>query len=60
MGTGAREGFLELKVAVPSQIEAEAKLGAKSISVSSLAVPGSYPTIGVHLANGRAGGSCWL
>jgi len=53
VGTGAREGFLELKVAVPSQIEAEAKLEAKSISVHSLAVPGSYPTIGVHLANGR-------
>jgi hypothetical protein len=53
VGMGSREGFLELKVAPPSQVEAEARADAKSVWVPSLAVPGTFPAIGVHLANGR-------
>ncbi len=53
VGMGSCEGFLELKVASPSQIEAEARAEAKRVSAASLAVPGTFPGIGVHLANGR-------
>jgi hypothetical protein len=49
----SREGFLELKVAPLSQVEAEARAEATSVSVPSSAVPGTFPAIGVHLANGR-------